>query len=96
MLVTPFAHHVGQERNPRTEDGQPRGLKGDLVGFRDHPGISNHRHVGELVGGLEGVDHRNHGGGLGFVALKGRHVEREPGRIGEQTEGDLGIQPAFL
>jgi hypothetical protein len=97
MGVAPFAHDVGQERNPGSEDvGQSRGVQGDLVGFGDHPGISNYRHVGEPVRGLEGVDHRHHGGGLGFVALEGGHRQREPGRIGKQPEGDLRIQPALL
>jgi hypothetical protein len=97
VVVAPFAHHIGQERNPGAQDErQPRRLQRDLVGFRDHPGIGDHRHVGEIVGGPEGVDDRHHGGGLGFVALKRGHRQREPRRVGEQPEGDLGFQSAFL
>ena len=97
VFVAPFAHHIGQVRNAGTEDvGQPRGLQRHLVGFRDHPGISDHGHVGELMCGLEGVDDRHHRGGLGLVALERRDVEREPGGVGEQAQGDLRVQTAFL
>ena len=82
-------------RVPRMKDN-PRGLQGDLVGLGDHAGIGDHGDIGELVGGLERVDHRQHGGGLGFVALERRNGQREPGRIGEQPEGDLRFQAAFL
>jgi hypothetical protein len=49
-----------------------------------------------LVSGLERVDDRQHGGGLGLVALERFDGQREPGGIGEQSEGDLGIQAALL
>ena len=48
------------------------------------------------VGGLEGVDHRQHRVGLDRVALERRHGQREPGRVGEQPEGDLRVHAAFL
>jgi hypothetical protein len=57
----------------------------------DHPGIGDHGHIGEVVGGLEGVDHRQHGGSLGLVALEGFHGQREPRSVGEQPDGDLRI-----
>ncbi len=66
---------------------RPRGLQRDLVGLRDHAGIGDHRDIGELVSGLERVDHRQHGGGLGLVALERLNRQREPGRVGEQTRG---------
>ncbi|BCO33714.1 hypothetical protein MHEC_01470 [Mycobacterium heckeshornense] len=48
------------------------------------------------MGGLERVDHRQHGRGLGLVALEGSHCQREPSRIGQQTQGDLWIESTFL
>ena len=97
VFVAPFAHHIGQIRDAGTEDErQPRGLQRDLVGFGDHPGIGDHGHVGELVGGLERVDDRHHRGGLGLVALERRDGQRESGGVGEQAEGDLRVQTAFL
>ena len=97
VFVAPFAHDIGQLRDAGSEDErEPGGLQGDLVGLRDHAGIGNHCHVGELMRLLEGVDDRQHRGGLGFVALEGRNGQREPGRVGEQTQGDLRFQPAFL
>ena len=45
---------------------------------------------------LERVDHRHHGRGLGHIALERRDVERKPGGVGEQPQGDLRIQPPFL
>jgi hypothetical protein len=78
MLVTPFAHDIGQIRDSRAEDvGQPSGGQGDLVGLGDHPGIGHHGDISELVGGLERVDHRHHGGRLGLVALEGLNGQRE-------------------
>ena len=74
----------------------PAACNGVLVGLGDHPGIGDHGDVGELVGGLEGVDDRQHGGGLGFVALERLDRQREPGGVGEQPDGDLRFQAAFL
>ena len=74
VFVAPFADHVGQKRDAGAQDErQPRGLQRDLVGFRDHAGISDHGDIAELVSGLERVDHRQHRGGLGLVALEGLH-----------------------
>jgi hypothetical protein len=36
------------------------------------------------MGGLEGVDHRQHHGGLGFIALQRLDRQREPSGISEQ------------
>ena len=79
VLGTPLPHHVRHKRDPGAEDErQPRGLQRDLVGFGDHPGISHHRHIGEPVSRLEGVDDRQHSRGLGLVALEGFDGQREP------------------
>jgi len=48
------------------------------------------------VGGHELLDDRQHGLGLGLVALKGRHHEREAVGAGEQADGDLRFQPPLL
>ena len=71
VVVAPFADHVGQIRHPGAEDErQPAGLQRDLVGLRDHARIGDHGDIGQPVGGLEGIDDRQHGGGLGLVALE--------------------------
>ena len=82
-------------RVPRMNDN-PEALQRDLVGLGDHAGIGDDGDVGEMVGGLERVDHRQHGGGLGLVALERLHRQREPRRVGEQPDGDLRLQAAFL
>ena len=90
MFVAPFAHHIRQEGNPGAENvGQPGGLQGDLVGLGDHAGVSDHGDITELVSGLEGVDHRQHGRGLGLVALESFDGQRETRGVGEQAHGDL-------
>jgi hypothetical protein len=54
-----FLDHIGQKRDPGAENvGQPGSLNCDLAGLGDHPGISDHGHVGQPVGRLEGVDDR--------------------------------------
>jgi hypothetical protein len=45
---------------------------------------------------LEGLEHRQQGGGLGGVAFEAVHLQREPGRVDEQPDLDLRIHPAFL
>ena len=93
MGIAPAPNHIGQERDSRAEDErQPCRADCDLVGLRDHAGIGDNGHVGQLVGGFEGVDDRQHGGGLGLVALERRHRQREPTGIGEQTDRDLRFQ----
>ena len=84
-------------RDARTQDvGQPGSLQGDLVGLGDHARVDDHRHVAQLVSGLEGVDDWQHGGGLGFVALERRHRQEEPGGVGQQAQSDLRFEAAFL
>ena len=63
VLLPPLCNDVGQERDPSTEDErQPGDVDRDLVGLRNHPRIRHDGHVGQLVSGLEGVDHRQHRG----------------------------------
>jgi hypothetical protein len=47
--------------------------------------------IGQVMGGFEGIDHRQHGRGLGLVALECLDGKREPGGVGEQPDGDLRI-----
>jgi hypothetical protein len=46
--------------------------------------------------GGEGLDHRQDRLGLGSVALERVHLQREPADVGQQADGDLRLQPAFL
>jgi hypothetical protein len=97
VLVMPLAHHVGQKRNPCAQDvGQPCCLQRDLVGLRDHPRISDDGDIGQAVGGLGGVDDRQHGRGLGLVALERLDSQRKPGSISQQPEGDLRLETPLL
>jgi hypothetical protein len=92
VLVAPLPDAIGQERDPRTEDvGQPGSLQRDLIALGDHPGISDHRYVGQIVSGLERVDHRQHRGSLGLIALEGLHPHREARGVGEQPDRDLRV-----
>jgi hypothetical protein len=72
------------------------GRQRDLVGFGDHARVGDDRDISELVGDFERVDHWQHGGGLGPVALEGLNGQWEPQRIGQQAQGDLRLEPAFL
>ena len=84
MFVAPFAHDIRQIRDPGAQNvGQSGGLQGDLVGFGDHFGIGDDGDVGQLVGGLERIDDRHHGRGLGLVALEGGHRQRETRCVSE-------------
>jgi hypothetical protein len=51
---------------------------------------------GAVVGGHECGDGRQHGSGLGHVALERVDHQREPAGIGEQADNDLRVQPALL
>jgi hypothetical protein len=67
-----------------------------LVGLRDHAGIGDDGHVAELVSNLEGVDNRQHRGGLGPIALERLHHQRKAGYVGKQPDGDLRFQASLL
>ena len=60
------------------------------------PGVGDHGHLRQLVRGRERLHHRQDGLGLGLVALERVHHQREPARVGQQPDGDLRLQPAFL
>ena len=97
MVTPPLRHLVGHIRDPGTDDeGQPGVFEVFAVGLRHHPGVGDHRHPGQAVCGLEGFDHRHQRLGLGGVAVEGVDLQREPAHIGQQPDGDLRLQPAFL
>jgi hypothetical protein len=97
MVAPPPLHHVRHVRDLRAEDErQPGSLDRLLVRLRHHPRMRHDRHVGELERSHERGDDRQHGLGLRLVAFKGGHHEREPAVIGEQADGDLRLEPAFL
>ena len=47
------------------------------------------------MGLLKRGDGGQHRGGLGLVALERLDHQREPGRIGEQPDGDLRLEAGF-
>ena len=94
MLFVPLSNHVRDVRDVGTEDErQTGGLDGLLVARGHHPGIGDHGDLGQVVGGLERADDRQHRGGLGLVALERVEHQREPGPVGEQPDRDLRLPP---
>src|SRR5215471_5426218 len=88
VLAPPLGDHVGDVRDLHPEDErEPGGLDGLLVRLADHPGVSDDRHVRQLVGGHERLDHRQHRLGLRPVALERGDHQREPVPVGEQPDG---------
>ena len=97
MLALPLRDLVGDVGDLHAEDErQAGGLDGLLVRLGDHARVGDDRDVGQLVGGHELPDDRQHGLGLGPVALEGGDHEREPVLPGKQADGDLRLQAAFL
>ena len=97
MLLAPHLHDVRDVRDARAEDErQPGGLDGPLVAIRDHPRVRHDRDILKLVGFHERGDSRQHRGGLGLVTLESVDHQRKTGRVGEQADGDLRLQTAFL
>jgi hypothetical protein len=97
MLPPPGADDIGDVGDLHAEDErQACGLDRLHVRVGDHARVRNDRDVGELVGGHELLDDRQHRLGLGPVALEGRQHEREPGLVGEQADRDLRLQPPLL
>jgi hypothetical protein len=68
-------------RAPRMNDN-PAARKGAWLASEIMPASATTVHIGGPAGGLEGVDHRQHGGGLGPLAL-----ERGYRRLGEERPG---------
>lgn len=97
MIPPPRRHQVGHFGQFRADDeSQPSLLQRDLIRPGDHPGVGDHGHPGDPVRGLERGDHRQHGRGLRLVALERGDHQREPGRIRQQPDRDLWLQPALL
>ena len=96
VLAPPLGDRIGDVGDTGTEDErQPGVLDRLLVSLGDHPRVRDYGDVGELVGSHERGDDRQHGPGLGLVALKRLDHQREPGRVGQQPHGDLRLQAAF-
>ena len=97
MGAAPFGDLVGHVGDPGADDEpQPGVLQVGQVRLGQHPGVGDHGHLGQSVRGGERLDHRQDGLGLGRVALERVHLQREPAHIGQQPDGDLRLQPAFL
>jgi hypothetical protein len=97
VLTVPLRDHPGDLGDALAEDErQPGRLDLFLVRLAHHARVGDHGDVGELVGGHEGLDHRQHGLGLGLVPLERRHHQREPALVGEQADGDLRVEAALL
>jgi hypothetical protein len=75
---------------------QAGGLDRLHVAVGHHPGVRDHGDVGQPVQRGELLDDRDDGRRLGVVPLESVDQQREPGRVGEQTDGDLRLQAAFL
>lgn len=58
----------------------------------DHAGVADDGDAGELAGGHELPDHREHRLRSGPVALEGADHERDPVLAGEQADRDLRLQ----
>ena len=82
-------------RAPRMNDS-PAACSAIWLASRDHSGVGDHGDVASWWAALERVDDRQHGGGLGLVALERLHRQREPGGVGQQPDGDLRFEAAFL
>ncbi len=97
VLALPLLHHIGHLGDLHAEDErQPGVLNRLLVRVGDHAGVRDDGDIGQLVGFHERLDDREHRLGLGLVSLEGLDRQGEPGGVGEQADGDLRLQPAFL
>jgi hypothetical protein len=66
------------------------------VGLAHHARVGDHGYPGDPVRGHEPLHQRDHRLGLGPVALERIDHQRHPGSVGEQPDGDLRVQAAFL
>ena len=67
-------------------------LAAEIIRHQRH----HHRCIGQVVACLKGGDDREHGGGLGVIALEAADLQREPGAVRQQPDDDLRIQtPLF-
>ena len=67
-----------------------------LIVLGDHASIGDDGDIGELVGLLERINHRQHGFGFTLVAFKCVYCQRKSGRIGEESDSYLRLQAPFL
>ena len=100
VVAVPFevlGQVVGGLGDPRPDDEREPGvLQRVEVRRGQHSGVGDHDHVGHPVPGLERLQDRDEGAGLGLVPLEAVHLQREPGRVDQQPDLDLRIDPAFL
>ena len=75
---------------------QPQSTDLLLIGLAHRPGVRDDRDIGQLAGGHESLDDRQHGLGLGLVPLERRHHQREVVGAGEQADSDLRFQAALV
>jgi hypothetical protein len=62
VSATPFADLVGHLRDPgAVNEPEPGILDGGQVGLGQHPGVGDHGHLGQLMGGGERLHHRQDG-----------------------------------
>lgn len=88
---------VGRLGDPEADDeGEPGVLDRVQVPGRRHPGIGHDHQIRNPVPFLEGCQDRDDRRGLGLVALEQVGFEREAGRVDEQTDLDLRVDPMFL
>lgn len=71
-------------------------LEGVEVTGGQHAGIGDDHDVVDAVTRLEGVQHRDQGGGLCLVAFEQVHLERHPGLVDEQPDLDLRVHAMLL
>ena len=83
--------------HPRPDDEpQPGLVELAQVRRRQHPGVGDHDHVGQVVPRLELLDDRDDRRGLGLVALEAADLEREAAPVDQQPDHDLRVDAAFL
>jgi len=78
------------------DEPQARLVQLEQVRRRQHPGIGDHHHVGEVVAGPERPDDRDDRVGLSLVARETADLQREPATVDQQTHNDLRIHPALV
>jgi hypothetical protein len=78
------------------DEGEPRVLQGVQARRREHPGVGDHDHLGDVVTLLERGQYRDQRGGLGLVALEQVHFQRESTGVCEQPDLHLRVDAVFL
>jgi hypothetical protein len=97
VVPAPGTDHIGDVGNLQAEDErQALGLDRPAVRLGDHAGVGDDGDIGQPVRGHERSDHGEHGLGLGLVAFESLGHQREASRVGEQAQGDLWFEAAFL